>query len=65
MKNLEIIANALGFQIIAYRGFYELDKIDGSQGFHCNTLEDVAAKIALLIERKNLPIRQQIAEGWL
>lgn len=63
MKNLEIIANALGWKIVANRGFYDLDKIDGSQGFCCNTLEDVAAKMALLIERKNLPIRQQIAEG--
>ena len=50
MKNLEVIANALGWEIVPYRGWYDLDKINGSRSFYCDTLNDVALMLAKIIK---------------
>ena len=51
MKYLDKIADAIGYEIIAYNGWYELDKLNGNTGYICNTLMDVAEQLAELIER--------------
>jgi hypothetical protein len=51
MKNLDIIAEALGWEIRAYRGFYDLDKKDGTRSIYCETLADVTSQLARIIKK--------------
>jgi len=52
-NKLDVIANALGWEIIKYNGWYELDQQDGSRGFYCENLNDVTSNLVKIINEYN------------
>ena len=54
LNKLDVIANALGWEIIKYNGWYELDKQDGSRGFYCENLNDVTLFLVKIIEIRKM-----------
>lgn len=49
MKNLDIIANSLGWEILPDDRGYHLDIKDGSYGYYCDNLQEVAEKLCHII----------------
>jgi len=52
-NKLDVIANALGWEIIKYNGWYELDQQDGSRSFCCENLNDVTLNLVNIINEYN------------
>ena len=52
LNKLDVIANALGWEIIKYNGWYELDQQDGLRGFYCENLNDVTSYLVKIINER-------------
>ena len=66
MKTLQILAKKVGWRIEAVGGFYSLEAIDpltSDRYFECPNLEDVAHKLAWMIDRNEIKIDYDFPEG--
>ena len=52
LNKLDEIANALGWEIIKYDGWYEVVQQDGPRGFICGNLNDVTSCLVEIINER-------------
>lgn len=51
-NNLDMIAQSIGWQVVAYRGWYELDNKNGVGNFYCENLNQVAVALSKVVQQK-------------